>query len=65
MIEIILNLRLKKDESNDIMQKLVKLHMNSLFENIRKDITEKHKSTSEFWMGTEHDKTVFYFCRLS
>ena len=40
-----------KKENNTLMEKLVKLLMNSLYgENIRKDINEKYSCKSEHWM---------------
>ena len=44
-IEILFNVKQKnKDEGNDIVEKLVKLLMNSLYgENLRTDITEEYK----------------------
>ena len=39
------------------MQLLVKLLMNSLYEeNIRKDIEEKFACKSEYWMMSEYDE---------
>ena len=50
-----------KEEGNDILQKLKKILMTSLFgENIRKDITEESKCKSENWMSTKYDDRVLY-----
>ena len=48
-----------KDESNGVMQLLVKLLMNSLFgEIIRKDIGENFACKSQAWMMAEYDERV-------
>ena len=55
-----------KDENNDVMQLLVKLLMNSLYdENIRKDIEEKFACKSEMWMQTEYDERVKDYWKIS
>ena len=58
VIEKLFALRKKyKDGKNDLMQKLVKLIMNSLYGvQTRKDINESYHSKSETWMKTEFDK---------
>ena len=54
-----------KDEHNDLMQKLVKLIMNSLYGiQIRKDIDESYKCKSQHWMETEYDENVFEYWKL-
>ena len=67
VIDILFKLRQKyKDENNDVMQLLVKLIMNSLFdENIRKDIEEKFVCKSERWMQTEYDERVKDYWKIS
>ena len=57
VIEKLFALRQKyKDEKNDLMQKLVKLIMVSLYGvQIRKDIDESYSCKSETWMKTEFD----------
>ena len=64
--EKIFNLWLKyKSEGNEITQKLVKLTINSLYdENIRKDITEECNCKSESWMSTEYDSRVSGYWRF-
>ena len=48
-----------KDERNDLMQALVKLLMNSLYEvQIRKVINDFYKSKNQHWMETEYDDNV-------
>ena len=48
-----------KDEKNDLMQRLVKLSMNSLYGNqIRRDINESYYRKSETWMKTGFDGNV-------
>ena len=48
-----------KDEHNDLMQKLVKLIMNSLYGvQIRKNIDQSYKCKSQHWMETEYDENV-------
>ena len=58
VIEKLFVLRQKyKDAGNDLMQKLVKLIMNSLYGvQIRKDIDQFYKCKSEHWMQTEYDE---------
>ena len=66
VIEKLFALRQKyKDEKNDLMQKLVKLIMNSLYGvQIRKDINESYHSKSETWMKTEFDENVLDYWKL-
>ena len=48
-----------KKETNEVMQLLVKLIMNSLFgEFLRNDILESYQCKSEMWMMTEYDQRV-------
>ena len=60
VIEEMFALRQKyKDEHNDLMQKLVKLIMVSLYgAQIRKDINQSYKCKSYQWMETEYDENV-------
>ena len=54
-----------KDEHNDLMQKLVKLIMNSLYGvQIRKDIYQSYKCKSQHWMETEYDENVLDYWKL-
>ena len=66
VIEKLFALRQKhKDEKNDLMQGLVKLHMNSLYGvQIRKDINESYYCKSETWMKTEFDENVLDYWKL-
>ena len=66
LIEKLLALRQKiKDKSNDLMQVLVNLFMNSLYGvQIRKHVVEFYKSKSEHWMETEYDENVLDYWRL-
>ena len=66
VIEKLFPLRQKyKDEKNDLMQKLVKLIMNSLFGvQIRRDINESYYCKSETWMKTELDENVLDYWKL-
>ena len=66
VIEQLLSLRQKyKDEHNDLMQRLVKLIMNSLYGvQIRKDIDQSYKCKSQHWMETEYDENVLDYWRL-
>ena len=66
VIEKLFALRQKyKDEHNDLMQKLVKLIMNSLYGvKIRKDIDQSYKCKSEPWMETEYDENVLDYWKL-
>ena len=66
VIEQLFSLRQKyKDEHNDLMQRLVKLIMNSLYGvQIRKDIDQSYKCTSQHWMETEYDENVLDYWRL-
>ena len=51
-----------KNEVNDIMLKLVKVLLNSLYvEDIRKDITKESKCKSEYWISTEYDERIFHY----
>ena len=48
-----------KGEHNDLMQRLVKLIMNSLYGvQIRRDIDQYYKCKSQRWMETEYDENV-------
>ena len=60
VIEILFASRQKyKDEKNDLMQRLVKLIMNSLYGfQIRRDVNEPNYCKSETWMKTEFDENV-------
>ena len=60
VIEQLFSLRQKyKDEHYDLMQRLVKLIMNSLYGvQIRKDINQSYKCKSQHWMETEYDENV-------
>ena len=54
-----------KDEHNDLMQKLVKLLMNSLYGvQIRRDIDQSYNCKSQHWMETEYVDNVLDFWRL-
>ena len=54
-----------KDEHNDLMQKLVKLIMNSLYGvQIRQDIDQSYKCKSQHWMETEYDENVLDYWNL-
>ena len=54
-----------KDVSNDLLQKLVRLIMNSLSGvQIRKNINESFKCKSQHWMETEYDENVSDYWRL-
>ena len=54
-----------QNQSNDLMQSLVKLGMNNLdgFQ-IRKDINESSKCKSQNWMETEYNENVLEYWRL-
>ena len=55
-----------KDEKNDLMQKLIKLIMNSLYGvQIRRDINESYYCESETWMKTEFDEKVLDYWKLT
>ena len=55
-----------KDEGNDLMQRLIKLSMNSLYgAQIRKEINESYCCESENWMQTEYDENVLDYWRLT
>ena len=60
VIEQLFSLRQKyKDEHNDLMQRLVKLIMNSLYGvQVRKDVDQSYKCKSQHWMETEYDENV-------
>ena len=60
VIDKLFELRQKyKDESNDVVQLLVNLIMNSLYgQQIRKDIQDGFECKSEAWMMTEYDERV-------
>ena len=66
VIEKLFALRKKyKDEKNDLMQKLIKLIMNSLYGvQIRRDINESYYCKSETWMKTEIDENVLDYWKL-
>ena len=54
-----------KDEHNDLLQGLVKLIVNSLYEvQIRKDIDQSYRCKSQHWMKTEYDDNVLDYWRL-
>ena len=54
-----------KNEHNDLMQKLVKLTMNSIYGvQIRRDINESYKCKSQHWMEAEYDDIVLEYWRL-
>ena len=55
-----------KEENIDVMQLLVKLLMNSLYEeNIRKDIKEKFACKSKAWVMSEYDERVKDYWKIS
>ena len=60
VVEQLFSLRQKyKDEHNDLMQRLLKLIMNSLYGvQIPKDIDQSYKCKSQHWMETEYDGYV-------
>ena len=66
VIENLFALRQKyKDEKNDLMQGLVKLIMNSLYEvQICRDINGYCFCKSETWMKTEFDENVLEYWKL-
>ena len=66
VIEKLFALRQKyKDEHDDLMQKLVKLIMTSLYGvQIRKDIDQSYKCKSQHWMETEYDEKVLDYWKL-
>ena len=66
VIEKLFALRQKyKDEHNDLMQKLLKLIMNSLYGvQIRKDIDQSYKCKSQHCMETEYDENVLDYWKL-
>ena len=66
VIEKLFALRQKyKDEKNDLIQKLIKLNMNSLYGvQIRRDINESYHCKSETWMKTEFDENVLDYWKL-
>ena len=54
-----------KDKHNDLMQRLVKLIMKSLYGvQIRKDIDQCYKCKSQHWMETEYDENVLGYWKL-
>ena len=54
-----------KDEHNDLMERLVKLIMNSLYGvQIRNDIDQSYKCKSQHWMETEYDENVLDYWKL-
>ena len=55
-----------EDESNEVMQLLVKLLMSSLYdEQIGKVMEEKFACNSEYWMMTEYDELVKDYWKIS
>ena len=55
-----------KCKNNDVMQTLVKLIMNSLYEEqIRKDIEESYQCKCEMWMMTEYDGRVLDYQKIN
>ena len=66
VIENLFALRQKyKDEHNDLMEKLVKLILVSLYgAQIRKDIDQSYKCKSQYWMETEYDENVLDYYKL-
>ena len=66
VIEKLLALRQKyKDEHNDLMQRLGKLFMNSLYGiQIGGDIDQPYKCKSHDWMETEYDENVLVYWKL-
>ena len=66
-IEKLFALRQKyKDEKIDLLQKLIKLIMNSLYGvQIRRDISESYYCKSETWMKTEFDENVLEYWKLT
>ena len=55
-----------KDENNEVMQLLVKVFMNSLYEEfLRKDFVESYKCKSEMWMMTEYDERVLDYQKIN
>ena len=66
VIEQLFSVRQKyKDEHNDLMQRLVKLIMHSLYGvQIRKDIDQSYKCKSQHWMETEYDENVLDYWKL-
>ena len=66
VIEQLFSLRQKyKDEHNDLMQRLDKLIMNSLYGvQIRKDIDQSYKCKSQHWMETDYDENVLDYWKL-
>ena len=55
-----------KDEKNDLLQKLIKLIMNSLYGfQIRRDNNESYYCKSETWMKTEFDENVLDYWKLT
>ena len=67
VIEKLFALRQKyKDEKIDLMQKLIKLIMNSLYGvQIRRDNNESYYCKSETWMKTEFDENVLDYWKLT
>ena len=67
VIEKLFALRQKyKDEKNDLMQKLIKLIMNSLYGvQIRRDINESYYCKSETWMKTEFVENALDYWKLT
>ena len=67
VIENLFELRQQfKDENIDAMQLLVKLIMNSLYEEqLRKDITDSYGCKSENSMMLEHDERVLDYQKIN
>ena len=67
IINNLFELRAKyKSESEDILQEMVKLIMNSLYgQTIRKDIEEEFCCKTEHWMKTEFDERVKDYWKLA
>ena len=54
-----------KEESNDVMQLLVKLIMNAFYGDfLRKDILQSYHCKSEMWMMTEYDERVLDYQKI-
>ena len=54
-----------KDEHNDLMQGVIKLKMNSLYDvEIRRDIDQSDNCKSQHCMETEYDENVLDYWRL-
>ena len=66
VIEKLFGLRQKyEDEKNDLMQRLIKLVLNSLYGfQIRRDINESFYCKSETWIKTEFDENVLDYWKI-